>query len=98
MTTDPAVTAAAEAIHRARCCDNGHPIAWRFYIDHAVAAVAAARPIVEAEVRERIAAEIESSHEDFADPLRRFCAVCCDDDHKSLPWPCPAVRIARGMS
>lgn len=75
--------------------DYGHP---EDYIEQARTLIHSLRPIVEAEVRERIAAEIESSHEDFADPLRRFCAVCCDDDHKSLPWPCPAVRIARGMS
>lgn len=89
MTTDPAVTAAAEAIH---------VTAFQALGDAAEAVVAAVRPIIEAEVRERIAAEIEASHEDSADPLRRFCAVCCDDDHLALPWPCPAVRIARGRS
>lgn len=53
MTTDPAVTAAAEAISAAW-------IAGDIDVNLAEVAVAAARPIIEAEVRERIAAEIEA--------------------------------------
>jgi len=55
MTTDPAVTAAAEAIRHAEF-DAKAP--WE--VVEARAAVAAARPIIEAEVRERIAADIEA--------------------------------------
>ena len=63
MTTDPAVTAAAEALeaHYAsgyfcRCGVEVNSVSTHM----AAAAVAAARPIVEAEVRERIAAEIDA--------------------------------------
>lgn len=49
MTQDAAVTAAAEAIH---------VTAFQALGDAAEAVVAAVRPIIEAEVRERIAAEI----------------------------------------
>lgn len=62
-TQDPAVTAAALAIAR---IVEGEPVAGTdadvvaAYSPEADAAVAAARPIIEAEVRERIAAEIEA--------------------------------------
>lgn len=64
MTTDPAVTAAAEAIHRARCCDIDHPGPHAFYLDHAEAAVAAARPIIEAEAYRRALDVIEAERKD----------------------------------
>ena len=51
MTTDPAVTAAAEAVTILCAADQA-------MIE---TVVAAARPIIEAEVRERIAAEIEDT-------------------------------------
>ena len=56
MTTDPAVTAAAEALNgpgSSYLIERGH-----LSMTDAEAAVAAARPIIEAEVRERIAADI----------------------------------------
>lgn len=54
---DPAVEAAAEAIHLARCCENPSDTASRFYVDHAEAAVAAARPIIEAEIADAMRVE-----------------------------------------
>lgn len=57
--TDPAVTAAAEAIDgpgSTYLIQRGH-----VDIDDVARVVAAARPIIEAEVRERIAADIEAT-------------------------------------
>jgi len=59
VTTDPAVTAAAEAIDgpgSTYLIQRGH-----VDIDDVARVVAAARPIIEAEVRERIAADIEAT-------------------------------------
>lgn len=82
--TDPAVTAAAEAIH---------VTAFQALGDAAEAVVAAVRPIIEAEVRERIAARIraygEATHPDH-DP-RTPCIRC--DIHAAYN---NAARIVRG--
>jgi len=56
MTSDPAVRAAAEAL-ASHYGDTGYAA---LHEDDASVAVAAARPLIEAEVRERIAAEIEA--------------------------------------
>ena len=91
MSTE--LTAAAEAIHRVRCCDNEDEAAWRFYMDHATAAVAAARPIIEAEkeaeIRERIAADIEAHI--YANPLTT-------QERWQASGLRAAARIARGQS
>lgn len=66
--TDPAVTAAAEALTTGWTGDP--PEAWALTI--ARTAVAAARPIIEAEVRERIAADIEALPPENATGSRDF--------------------------
>ena len=76
MTTDPAVTAAAEALwvtehfpvdeNDMRLPSRDHPDFVQMEVmtyASAENAVAAARPIIEAEVRERIAAEIEAERD-----------------------------------
>lgn len=70
MTTDHAATAAAEAIRAAIRSDEdyaGGPTAL------ARVAVAAARPIIEAEVRERIAAEERAVQHYRVGPARCAC-------------------------
>ena len=92
MTTDPAVTAAAEALTTGWTGDP--PEAWALTI--ARTAVAAARPIIEAEVRERIAAEIEARIEPPDEtPCVNGpgCPECIDG--RALR---DAVRIARGTA
>lgn len=84
-TTDPAVTAAAEAL--APHVENVRAIS-AFVL--ALAAVAAARPIIEAEERERIAADIEAEArqvltDDGAGQVERAALL-------------DAARIARGQS
>ena len=92
MTTDPAVTAAAEAIDgpgSTYLIQRGH-----VDIDDVARVVAAARPIIEAEARERIAAEVEAhclaTHGAFVDLLAPRPVVCrkCRE----------TARIARGQS
>ena len=86
--TDPAVTAAAEAIDgpgTAYLIQRGH-----VDIDDVARVVAAARPIIEAEVRERIAADIEAEArqvltDDGAGQVERAALL-------------DAARIARGQS
>lgn len=83
MNVDPAVTAAAEAIRAAIRSDEdyaGGPTAL------SRVAVAAARPIIEAEVRERIAAEIRAEA-DQTHLMPGACRCCVT-----------AARIARGQS
>lgn len=67
MTTDPAVTAAAEATFRHWLDVMPPDTTVEDFIESADAAVAAARPIIEAEAvareRERIAAEIEAERD-----------------------------------
>ena len=54
-TVDPDdVAAVAEAIHRARCCDDEAAVAWRFYIDHATVAV----EVLTARIAARIRADL----------------------------------------
>lgn len=84
MTTDPAVTAAAEALS----IIGGVPDIWD--LRAAGIAVAAARPIIEAEERERIAADIEAEArqvltDDGAGQVERAALL-------------DAARIARGQS
>lgn len=79
--TDPAVTAAAEAIH---------VTAFQALGDAAEAVVAAVRPIIVAEVRERIAADLEAEArqvltDDGAGQVERAALL-------------DAARIARGQS
>jgi hypothetical protein len=89
MTADPAVKAVVEAF------SQGVPMC-----DVAEVAVAAARPIIEAEVRERIAAEIESAGRAEVDFLGRtienkadrYRAIGSEDAWKA------AARIARGQT
>ena len=83
MTTDPAVTAAAEALIY-RGASRPDTASYRY---DASVAVAAARPIIEAEVRERIAADIEF--------LRLGCR---DGETARLDALDAAARIARGQS
>ena len=97
MTTDPAVTAAAEALS----IIGGVPDIWD--LRAAGIAVAAARPIIEAEVRERIAALHPRVDREAAN-LPDGCGTC------RQVWPCEtmavlgepepdyAARIARGQS
>ena len=58
---DPAVQAAAEAIHSHRGCTPVLNGPWCFCLSDAEAAVAAARPIIEAEVRAHITADIDQA-------------------------------------
>lgn len=83
MTTDPAVTAAAEALS----IIGGVPDIWD--LRAAGIAVAAARPIIEAEVRERIAADIEARI--YANPLTT-------QERWQASGLMAAARIARGQS
>lgn len=83
MTTDPAVTAAAEALS----IIGGVPDIWD--LRAAGIAVAAARPIIEAEERERIAADIEA----LADSDGTWIGPPDQDGVLRL-----AARIARGQS
>lgn len=84
MTINPAVTAAAEALcwpaHPGYKPGGCEPCRERAYI-----AVSAARPIIEAEVRERIATEIETNCRHMNHENRRLCSRCVT-----------AARIARG--
>ena len=90
--TDAAMQAAAEALHdggpdRYTACVMGQDCGIRaehtkLWITEAEAAVAVARPIIEAEIRERIAAEIEE--------------VGCGDVCGCSITIENAVRIARG--
>lgn len=98
MTTDPAVTAAAEAM-----CDDMLTRPWDrttpcpAHMRAAEAAVAAARPIIEAEVRERIAAETRAmGHGDYfhgpawtQEDAAEHCGRCANAEEF-------AARIARG--
>jgi hypothetical protein len=111
VTTDPAVTTAAEALvlhvvalrrsDLTVVCDCGYdcdPYHWGdpWETHLAEAAVAAARPIIEAEVRERIAAEIEARIEPPDEtPCVNGpgCPECIDG--RALR---DAVRIARGTA
>lgn len=86
--TDPAVTAAAEALTTGWTGDP--PEAWALTI--ARTAVAAARPIIEAEVRERIAADIE------AEAARRTARIISPYDRAHRDGLLSAERIARGQS
>jgi len=94
MTTDPAVQAVFEALWE-RIWPGGHtgePYS-REEEDRATlfgdseVAVAAARPIIEAEVRERIAAEIEAQEPE---------TYACGDGHAPYGFRSAAARIARG--
>ena len=76
MTADPAVQAAAEAL-ASHYGDIGYTA---LHEDDATVAVAAARPIIEADVRERIAAEIKEACRVSSEPCS--CTF--------------AARIARG--
>ena len=62
MTDDRAVQAAAEALRHYEAIDFGERAGYteRDLLAAAEAAVAAAREVIEAEVRERIAADIEA--------------------------------------
>ncbi len=90
MSTDPAVTAAAEALNgpgSSYLIERGH-----LSMTDAEAAVAAARPIIEAEVRERIAVNDVLAHCPHHHP-----------DDLSEPEPCGdcirlSKRIARGTA
>ena len=93
MTTDPAVTAAAEA-----ACDGSH--GWTqpcsLCVEFAERAVPKVRPIIEAEVLARIAVEIEARIEPPDEtPCVNGpgCPECIDG--RALR---DAVRIARGTA
>ena len=100
---NPAVTAAAEAMHdayEARAAEVGWETQARSRVAWAdvpeankqamYAAVAAARPIIEAEVRERIAAEIEAE--------RDSVAAETENDRAYDIGMTDAARIARGQT
>lgn len=99
MTTDPAVVAAAEALSSAPRSTA---------LDEATRAVAAARPIIESEVRERIAAEEKAVKHYRVGPARCACGYDAYKVGRSMFFPDyhamfmahldEAARIARGQS
>lgn len=99
MITDPAVAAAAEAISAAW-------IAGDIDVNLAEVAVAAARPIIEAEVRERIAVEERAVKHYRVGPARCACGYDAykvggffPDYHAMfMAHLDDAARIARGQS
>ena len=68
-----ALEAAAAAVCRDRLHYHAHPFCVVSYIDCKIAFIAA-MPIIEAEVRERIAAELEREYDDSGVPAYEYAA------------------------
>ena len=88
--TDPAVTEAMVARELWNTADDyGNP---EDYVEQARALIHSLRPIIEAEVRERIAADIE------AEAARRTARIISPYDRAHRDGLLSAERIARGQS